>query len=100
MLTHAIGLFNPDPHDPLRSPLLFPTGHRNLPPTYIAVAGADPWRDVGLLYEEVLREEGVETKLDIFAGLPHGFWNMFPTAEFSKEYRQKCDEGLRWLVGW
>jgi acetyl esterase/lipase len=79
--------------------LLWPTGHEKLPPTYMVIAGADRWRDSGLIYEEVLREEsGVKTRLDVFGGLIHGFWNIFPTAEFSKEYRRKVDEGLEWLV--
>lgn len=66
---------------------------------YMAVAGADRWRDSGLLYEEVLREEGgVTTKLDIFGGLIHAFWGIFPAAKFSKEYKQKAEEGVEWLV--
>lgn len=40
----------------------------------------------------------METIVDIFGGLIHGFWNIFPGAEFSKEYRRKVDEGLEWLV--
>ncbi|CZR62791.1 related to Putative sterigmatocystin biosynthesis lipase/esterase STCI [Phialocephala subalpina] len=88
----------PKPDDPMRSPLLFTTGHENLPPAYFAIGGADPWRDSGLIYEEVLREEcGVKTKVDIFPGLPHGFWAAFPAAGFSKEFRGKSDEGLAWL---
>jgi acetyl esterase/lipase len=87
----------PDPHSPLRSPLLFPTGHKDLPPTYLAIAGADRSRDSCLIYEEVLRENGVKTRLDIFGGLIHGFWTVFPNAEFSKEYRRKADEALGWL---
>lgn len=91
--------YKPDPFSPLRSPLLFPTGHKDLPPTYFIVAGADPWRDTSLLYEEILREEcGVKTKVDIFPGLPHGFWPMFPKAQFSKQHREKSDEGLKWLL--
>jgi hypothetical protein len=54
---------------------------------------------VGLLYEEILREQcGVKTKVDVFNGLPHGFWTMFPSAEFSKEHREKSDKGFEWLV--
>jgi acetyl esterase/lipase len=88
----------PKPDDPMRSPLLFTTGHENLPPAYFLIGGADPWRDSGLIYEEVLREEcGVKTKVDIFPGLPHGFWAAFPAAGFSKEFRGKSDEGLAWL---
>lgn len=89
----------PDPFDPLRSALLFPTGHKDLPPTYFVIAGADPWRDCGLIYEEILREEcGVKTKVDIFPGLPHGFWTMLPAAGFSKTHAEKSEEGFKWLL--
>jgi acetyl esterase/lipase len=79
--------------------MLHPTGHKNLPPTYFVIAGADPWRDCGLIYEEILRvENGIKTKLDIFPGLPHGFWGMFPVADFSKRYAEKSKEGFKWLL--
>lgn len=40
----------------------FPTGHKDLPPTYLVVAGADPWRDMDFLHEGIFREEcGVRT---------------------------------------
>lgn len=65
----------------------------------MVVAGADPWRDAALIYDEILREEGgVKTKLDIFAGLPHGFWGMFPSAGYVKEFWKKAEEGLGWLL--
>lgn len=52
-----------------------------------------------MLYEEVLREEnGIQTKLEVFPGLPHGFWAIFPQAGFSKDYRDKCEEGFEWLL--
>jgi len=83
----------------LRSPSLFPTGHKDLPPAYFAIAGADPWRDIYLIYEEILREEcAVTTKVDIFGGLIHGFWAIFPSAEFSKAFKKQADEGLGWLL--
>lgn len=90
--------YDADPTSPLRSPLLFPTGHADLPPTYLQVAGADPARDYGLLYEEVLKGAGVKTRADVFSGLPHGFWRFFPQAEFSKDFSRKTEEGFRWLL--
>jgi acetyl esterase/lipase len=94
-----LGMYNPDPFSPLRSPLLFPTGHRNLPPAYFIIAGSDAWRDVGLLYEEILREDcGIKTKVDVFPGLPHGFWSIFPQTQFSKDHAEKSLLGLKWLL--
>ena len=36
-----------------------------LPPALIQIAGADPLRDEGLLYEQGLRESGIATKLEV-----------------------------------
>jgi acetyl esterase/lipase len=90
--------YKPDTKSPLRSPLIFPS-HEGLPPAYIQVCGADPLRDEGLIYEQVLREANVRTKLDIFPGLPHGFWSWFPEAGFSKVFQAKTVDGLKWLLG-
>jgi len=55
-------------------------------------------RDEGLIYEQVLKENGVGTKLDIFPGLPHGFWSWYPKADFSIDFNAKTAEGLKWLL--
>lgn len=55
-------------------------------------------RDYALLFDEVLREQGVKTKLDIFPGLIHGFWSFFPKAEFTKNWLEKTDTGFEWLL--
>jgi len=72
----TIGVSNHD--DPLlhvfASALYPPSGinQEGKPPlakAYINVAGMDPIRDDGLIYEQVLRQEwGVETRLDIYPG--------------------------------
>lgn len=94
----GLGVVNPDPLDPMRSPLLFPS-HKDLPPTYFIIGGADVFRDLGLLYEKILREEnGIQTKADVFPGLPHGFWTVFPQSRFAKEHREKSEAGFAWLL--
>lgn len=86
-------------HNELFSPLLFKTGHAGLPPCYLQVCGQDPLRDEALIYEKVLREEeGLKTKLDVYPGLPHGFWSVFPTIESSKKFVEESVKGVQWLL--
>ncbi|KXH58043.1 hypothetical protein CSAL01_11268 [Colletotrichum salicis] len=90
----------------LESPLFIPfhygkigQGHRGLPPAYFQLAVLDPFRDEGLIYERVLREEaGIKTKLDIYTGLPHYFWTNWPLLEKSKTFVEDTIKGVQWLL--
>lgn len=83
----------------LFSPLLFKTGHACLPPSYFQICGQDPLRDEALIYERVLREdEGLKTKVDVYPGLPHGFWSVFPKIESSKRFVEESVKGVKWLL--
>ena len=60
-----------------------------LPPAYLAIDGPDSIRDEGWLCEELLREAGVQTRMDFYAGLP----NMF--VRFPQLSRRQW-QGLTW----
>ena len=100
--------YKPDSISPLYSPFLFLTKGRNdndqlpkLPPHYFQISGIDPLCDEAMLYEEVLREKyGTATRVDFYAGLPHGFATLWPQADFSKRQARDSVEGMMWLLSY
>lgn len=79
--------------------LLHPAGHAALPPAYFQVCGMDPLRDEALIYESVLREEhGIETRLDVYSGSPHCFWQILPMLKSSMKFREDQIRGFGWLL--
>ncbi|KAI8675836.1 Abhydrolase-3 domain-containing protein [Fusarium keratoplasticum] len=92
-------VYKPDIRSPEFSPFNSPNPHTGLPPVYIQVCGQDPLRDDGLVYERVLREHGVKTRLDAYPGVPHGAANLFPTLSSSKKHQVDVLQGFGWLFG-
>jgi acetyl esterase/lipase len=59
----------------------------------------DPLRDEALVYERLLREDiGIKTKLNVYPGVPHGFWSVFPSFEGSKKFVAETVDGIAWLL--
>lgn len=89
----------PDGSSPLYSPFNSKTPHKGLPPCYVQVDGMDPLRDDGLIYEKVLRDHGVKTKLDVWPGLPHAHFSFLPTLQCTKSAVWDTFNGFGWLLG-
>jgi acetyl esterase/lipase len=90
-------VYKADLSSPLALPILFPD-HFKLPKTYLQVCGMDPLRDCGLILEQVLKDCGIQTKLDVYRGLPHAFWAPYIHAEFTKRHAKDSLDGLAWLL--
>lgn len=67
-----------DKQSPMFVPFIRPTGHQDLPKTYLQICGMDVNRDEDLIYEDVLKENGVLTKSNVYPGMPHIFWGTSP----------------------
>ncbi|KAI0738332.1 Alpha/Beta hydrolase protein [Daedaleopsis nitida] len=85
------------PTDLRISPLLA-SEHAGLPPAFIQVMHYDPLRDDGILYEKVLREAGVTTRLIRNPGTLHGFYYTFPAIAVAQKVDRDAREGLKWLL--
>ncbi|EMD36031.1 hypothetical protein CERSUDRAFT_156791 [Gelatoporia subvermispora B] len=89
--------YGAQPFNPECSPLLLPS-HMGLAPAYIQVCGADPVRDEGILYAQVLQDAGVTTKLEIYPGDGHGFHFDLPHSKAGLRFVQDFKDGLKWLL--
>jgi acetyl esterase/lipase len=98
-LEYITKVWHHDRFSPDFSPFQADNPHRGMPPVYIQVAGKDPLRDDGLIYEKALRAHGVKTKLDVYPGLPHGFEAIFRDLQVSRKSMMDTLMGIGWLTG-
>ncbi|KAJ5120918.1 Alpha/Beta hydrolase protein [Penicillium bovifimosum] len=91
-------LFKPDYLSVDFSPLNSDVPLTGMPPTYVQVDGMDVLRDDGLIYERLLRDEGVPTRLDVYPGMPHGHW-LWPEHPLSTTSQIDVLCAIGWLLG-
>lgn len=81
------------------SPLNSDVSLAGMPPTHVQVDGMDTLRDDGLIYEKLLRDQGVATRLDVYPGMPHAHWMLWPEHELSIKSNIDTLSGIGWLLG-
>ncbi|KAK5347937.1 hypothetical protein LTR06_010854 [Exophiala xenobiotica] len=91
-------LYMPEPSpDPYASPLLAPS-LKGLPPTLIQVAELDPLRDEGMAGAGALQSAGVHVRLEVYKGLPHGFYQ-FPSIKQVERYYGVVIDFINYVLG-
>lgn len=83
-----------DAKNPLVSPVLS-KNLQNMPPAFIITAEFDPLRDPAELYAKLLNEAKVETELERFDGVIHGFLFMGKVLKEVEEAFQQISKHLR-----
>ncbi|OJJ54869.1 hypothetical protein ASPSYDRAFT_81743 [Aspergillus sydowii CBS 593.65] len=95
-----LAAYKPDHNSPLCVPAIHPSGHAEIPPTYFQACGLDVLRDETIIYEQILRDEHrIPTRLDLYPGLPHHFWEFFP--QLTTQIEKRTDDtvkGIHWLL--
>ena len=61
-------------------------------------ARTDPLRDEALVYENVLRHLDIPTKMDVYAGLPHGASDFYPMHSVAKKVLADLKQGMAWIL--
>ncbi|KAH7092608.1 Alpha/Beta hydrolase protein [Paraphoma chrysanthemicola] len=65
---------------------------------YFAICGWDPRRDEAILFANILREQGLDVKDEIYTGLPHGFWTTCPDLAVSADWEIDAVAGVKWAL--
>ena len=87
----ATALYSPAEKDQLDKP--------PLAKAFFSIAGMDPIRDDGLIYEQALREDWhVETRLDLYPGYGHMFFMNWPEMDESRKWWKYMIDGMQWLL--
>lgn len=93
-------LYEADETSELYAPLVWPgdTSHKGLPRVYSQVCGREAARDLALAFDDLLKVDGVPTRLDVYGGLPHCFWYPFKQHSRTSQWEEDTVRGFQWLL--
>ncbi len=74
------------------------TDYSGLDPVYYQAAEMDIWRDTATVYCDKIREAGGQAKLEIYPGVPHLWWSMYPQLSINKKWVKDLVDGTEWLL--
>ncbi|KAH6680592.1 Alpha/Beta hydrolase protein [Halenospora varia] len=97
-IDYFAGKYGAPPGDVRLSPLLYGFHDRLAQKAYFQICGWDPRRDEAILYEQILAENKILTRKDVYPGKPHGWWTTCPTLESSKNWLEDLLVGVKWLL--
>ncbi|KAF2019837.1 hypothetical protein BU24DRAFT_419450 [Aaosphaeria arxii CBS 175.79] len=97
-MDYVLPIWQPDLESPLAVPHCHPDGHKGVAKAFFQVCGLDPLRDDAVLYDIKLREAGVLTRFELYAGLGHMFWSNWPEMKEAKAFVEDTVKGVRWLL--
>lgn len=91
-------LYEAPKDDKRYSPLLYESWPGVAKKAYLSVCGWDPRRDEMLLFEGILKGDGLGVRKDVYKGLPHGFWTTCPDLDVSRRWEGDVTEGIKWIL--
>lgn len=94
----AGAMFQPDITSEWYTPYHSVKPHVGLPRCHIQACGLDPLRDDALIHEKVLRDRGVETRLDVWPGMPHTVSALPAELDFVRKTMVDTYAGFAWLL--
>jgi len=86
-----------DTTSPLFTPLTLDDFSR-LGPIYFQIARMDLWKDSALSYCDRLREAGSPVKVEVYPGVPHTWFAMYPQLSINRKWAQDLVHGVEWLL--
>jgi acetyl esterase/lipase len=84
-------------NDPLFTPLNL-TDFSRLGPIHYQIAGMDMWKDSALFYCGKVKEAGGSVKMDLYPGVPHVWYSMYPELSINKKWSKDLITGVGWLL--